>query len=373
MDEEIKTLLVKYITGNADAKERQFVLQWIDESQDNADYFVSLKASWDDALYHPGERAVNTDQAFDRLRKRLMQEEAAGSVDSSFPPTAPRRIFTLRRIAVAAALVLIIGGAGFWLRMKSNVPSTPQTALNIFVPNGRMKKILLPDSTEVWLNAGTRFSYAADFGEHVREVSLEGEGYFSVKHLAGIPFIVKAHGYTVTDIGTIFTVSAYADNKRFRTAVIEGEVEVSGQQIRSGHDNKVLLTRNEVLSIGEQAPQKKQYLPSPAKIGQPSADTQLVSDLQPQQISAPEMDRYAGWKDQLLVFDEETFDEVARRLERTFDVKIRITNSQLAGLRYTGRFNKVQNITEALKIINGTTPIVYRVQKDTIIISTDKK
>ena len=85
------------------------------------------------------------------------------------------------------------------------------------------------------------------------------------------------------------------------------------------------------------------------------------------------MDRYAGWKDQLLVFEEETFDEVAQRLQRTFDVKIRITSSQLAGFRYTGRFNKVQNISEALRIIRETTPIAYHTEKDTIIISMDKK
>jgi transmembrane sensor len=370
MDEEIKALLVKYITGNADAKERQFVRQWIDESQDNADYFAGLKAAWDDALYHPGKRVVNTGQAFDKLRKRLIPADETLLFSE---PVAPIRRLPVRKIAVAAVILLLIGSAGLYVGLRSRSRPTPQTAFNIFVPNGRMKKILLPDSTEVWLNAGTRLTYAADFGEHTREVSLEGQGYFSVKHVAGIPFVVKAHGYEVRDIGTVFTISAYPDNKSFQTAVIEGEVEVSGQHLSSGHEGKVLLSRNEVLSIGGPARQKEQTTTdSPAKSIGPSIGRQLVPEISPQIISVPEMDQYAGWKDQLLVFDEETFEEVARRLERTFDVKIRITNSRLAGLRYSGRFNKVQNITDALRIIKETTPIIYELQKDTIIISTGK-
>jgi|GEM_PF-293056 len=370
MEEEIKTLLVKYITGNADAEERQFVRQWLDESQDNVDYFTSLKAAWDDALYHPDRRVVNTNAAFDKLRKKLAPDEVPASPEAN---QKGKRAFSIRKAAVAAALIFIIGVTSLYVYRKSDSHTPVQTALNIFVPNGKMKKLLLPDSTEVWLNAGTHFSYATGFGEHTREVSLEGEGYFAVKHIENIPFIVKAHGYAVRDIGTVFTVSAYPDNKIFRTAVIEGEVEVTGAHMRAGHAGKVLLTRNEVLNINVQSAQKDTLGVSPAKADKPAANHLPVPEAQPQISSAPEMERYAGWKDQLLVFDEETFDEVAQRLERTFDVKIQITNPQLAGLRYTGRFNKVQNIMEALRIIKETTPIVYHLEKDTIIISTDKK
>lgn len=371
MDEEIKPLLVKYITGNADPNERQFVRQWLEESQDHVDYFTSLKAAWDDALYHPGERRVNTDDAFNRLRKRLTPDETAAK-----PAAEPvmekrqRRLFSIPRVAAAVILLVIAGGVGAYLYKKSSPQPIAQTALALFVPNGKMKKIVLPDSTEVWLNAGTRFSYAADFGEHVREVSLDGEGYFAVKHMENIPFVVKAHGYMVRDIGTIFTVSAYPHD-HFRTAVIEGEVEVSGRRIHAGQDGKVLLTRNEVLSIEESNPRQERSAGLP--VHAPEADHTSLPETQPQAISAVEMDRYAGWKDHLLVFEEETFDEVAQRLQRTFDVKIRITSSQLAGFRYTGRFNKVQNISEALRIIRETTPIAYHTEKDTIIISMDKK
>jgi ferric-dicitrate binding protein FerR (iron transport regulator) len=369
MDEELKSLLVKYITGNADPGERQTVSQWLNESQDNMDYFISLKAAWDDALYHPGERRVQVAGAFDKLRKRLVSEpsEAPGLPIEE----RSRRRVHIPRVAAAVIFVFLAGSTGLYLYRKNTIPPIAHTAFDLFVPNGKMKKIMLPDSTEVWLNAGTHFSYAADFGEHKREVSLEGEGYFAVKHKKDIPFIVKARGYMVRDIGTIFTVSAYPHNN-FQAAVIEGEVEVSGRRIHtSGQEQKILLTRNQVLNIDDD----RQPLDKAAgkSANMPPSIRQSAETGQPEVTATSEMDRYAGWKDELLVFEDESFDEVAQRLERTFDVKIRITSNQLARFRYTGRFNKVKDIREALRIIQETTPIGYHMANDTIIISTDKK
>ncbi|HVU58868.1 MAG TPA: FecR domain-containing protein [Puia sp.] len=365
MDEEIKALLVKYITGNADSTERQLVRRWLDESQDNVDYFTSLKAAWDDSLYHPGGRRVHAGEAFERLRKRLVPQE----VPVAAPPIKEqvRRRSLLPR-AAAVLFVLLAGGAGLYLYRKNVTPTTARLAFDMYVPNGKMKKIVLPDSSEVWLNAGTHLSYDAGFGEYTREVSLEGEGYFAVKHKENIPFIVHAHGYMVRDIGTIFTVSAYP-NTNFQAAVIEGEVEVSGQRIYASKEGKVFLTRNQVLNIKEYTSQQEK--PAGHAPNKPAAGHE--QSLEPEVTAAPEMDRYAGWKDDLQIFEDETFDEVAQRLERAFDVKIRITSNQLARFRYTGRFNKVHDIREALRIIEETTPITYHTEKDTIIISMDKK
>src|ERR1700754_2543856 len=71
MNEEIKPLVIKYITGNADASEQEYVRQWIGESQDNMDDYISLRETWQDALHHPDHRVFQTDKAFERLRERL--------------------------------------------------------------------------------------------------------------------------------------------------------------------------------------------------------------------------------------------------------------------------------------------------------------
>ncbi|HEY4208764.1 MAG TPA: FecR domain-containing protein [Puia sp.] len=381
MDEELKALLVKYITGNADPAERQLVRQWLNESRDNVDYFISVKAAWHDALYHSGERRVDVSEAFDKLRKRLVPDPTMVSQPSvaSEPTMAPEppleeqphRRIRFPRVAAAVVCIFLAGSAGVYLYRKNTTAPVVHTAFDLFVPNGKMKKIVLPDSTVVWLNAGTHFSYSADFGERTREVSLEGEGYFAVKHKKDIPFIVHAHGYMVRDIGTIFTVSAYPHNN-FQAAVIEGEVEVSGRHIHTGaEEEKILLTRNQVLNIDEFRPHQDGTAGQAA--GGPATSHESLTTVQPEVTATDEIERYAGWKDELLIFEDETFDEVVEKLQRTFDVRIRITSNQLARFRYTGRFNKVKDIGEALRIIQETTPIDYHMAKDTIIISIDKK
>jgi transmembrane sensor len=376
MDESIKILLIKYITGDADEKERLEARQWIRESQDNMAYFISLKGIWQDSLLHPGERVVNTDEAFDRLRARLQIPpiiQPAVQPDSfRLPETQRRQWPRLAKAAVIAALTLTAGMIGMIVLRKGSPGQPPPIAFEIFVPNGKMKKIVLPDSSEVWLNAGTRLSYAAGFGEGKREVSLEGEGYFAVKHNEKIPFIVRTQGYTVRDIGTIFTINAYPDSKNFETAVIEGRIEVRCDLPRTASAEKILLDKNEVLKIvgtGTASPVRDntpRQTDSLHRVPQPVLVNTFIS-------TAPDMDHYTGWKDHLLVFNEETFDQVAQRLERTFDVRIHINSDQLARLRYTGRFNKVQSITDALEIIKKTTPIVYHLEKGIITISPEKR
>ena len=369
MDDNIQQLLIKYITGNADEEEQQYVRQWIGQSGDNLEYFISLKATWQDALHHPGGQVVNTSRAFSRLQARLQIPQAGNESGKQYLDRRQwRRII---KVAAMMAVILTAGGTGIYLLLNNRTQPVQQAAYDIFVPKGKMKKLLLPDSSEVWLNAGTRFGYAAGFGQQKREVFLEGEGYFNVRHNEKIPFTVNARGYMVRDIGTVFTITAYPGNKNFETAVIEGKVEVTGDLTLTDKTDKVSLSPNQVLRIVQDKPVQGNaaVVPRPGVINKTSLPIKVESLVN----RMPDMDSYTGWKDHLLVFNEETFYEVAQRLERTFDVKIHINSEQLARFRYTGRFNKVLRIEDALKIIRETTPITYRWEKDVIIISMDKK
>ena len=386
MNEEIKPLVIKYITGNADASEQEYVRQWIGESQDNMDYYISLRETWQDALHHPGHRVVNTDKAFERLRERLggaqdaearqaapveqMSEgvPSAAVEDEQVIPARRRLLFLPRRIGVAV-LLLLIAGAGIGLYLQRPGPEKLQAALELFVPNGKMKKLILPDSTEVWLNAGTHFSFKAGFGQTNRDVTLDGEGYFAVHHNEKLPFVAEAGGYKIRDVGTVFTITSYPGNKSFETAVLEGKVEVTSDRKIKG----VLLSRNEVLKVSQPVPSQGEAKAPNAAGDDKAATPDPVIAAQLEIVTEPHIERYASWKDNILVFEEESFEEVMMRFERTFNVRIRINNDRLARLKYTGRFTRVQTITEAMKIIRETTPIVYTVENNTVTISLEKR
>jgi ferric-dicitrate binding protein FerR (iron transport regulator) len=392
MNEEIKPLVIKYITGNADASEQEYVRQWIGESQDNMDYYISLRETWQDALHHPDHRVFHTDKAFERLRERLRGSEDAGarqapqriaaapveqaaqvvplvSVEDEQVIPARRRILFLPMRVGVAVLLLLIAGAGIGLYLQRPGPEKLQAALDLFVPNGKMKKLILPDSTEVWLNAGTHFSFKTGFGQTNRDVTLDGEGYFAVHHNEKLPFVVEAGGYKIRDVGTVFTITSYPGNKSFETAVLEGKVEVTSDPKIKG----VLLSRNEVLKVSQPVPSPGEVKASKARGDDKAATPDPVIAAQLEIVTEPHIERYASWKDNILVFEEESFEEVMMRFERTFNVRIRINNDRLARLKYTGRFTRVQTITEAMKIIRETTPIVYTVENNTVTISLEKR
>ena len=136
-------------------------------------------------------------------------------------PAVHTRFITLRRLAAAAAVVLLMVMSGvltYWLK-----PNQPVQQYALTAPMGSKTHVLLPDSSEVWLNAGSTLRYASDFNEANRNVSLEGEGYFQVKHKQdGQEFTVHTNGYDVVVKGTRFTVTAYADDPMVTTALLQG-------------------------------------------------------------------------------------------------------------------------------------------------------
>lgn len=65
-------------------------------------------------------------------------------------------------------------------------------------------RLILPDSTLVWLNAGSKISYSQGFGVKDRHLQLNGEGYFEVRKDVKLPFDVKTRKLNVTVLGTKF-------------------------------------------------------------------------------------------------------------------------------------------------------------------------
>lgn len=97
----------------------------------------------------------------------------------------------------------------------------------VVVPDRQDYRIRLSDGTEVWLNAGTRFTYPEHFAAAGRVVSVEGEAYFHVAHDASRPFVVQAGGLSTVVTGTQFDVRNY-EGESPRVTLVEGSVTVHG-------------------------------------------------------------------------------------------------------------------------------------------------
>ena len=85
-----------------------------------------------------------------------------------------------------------------------------------------------------------------------------------------------------------------------------------------------------------------------------------------EQIEPAAIEEFNGWRNDLLIFQEDSFEDIARVLERRYNVTIQFESEQLKNYRYTGTFKNLDNIAKVLKVIKETTPIKYSVENQTI-------
>jgi transmembrane sensor len=136
------------------------------------------------------------------------------------------------------------GGAGATAAPLYNTLTTPR---------GGQYQLTLPDGTKVWLNAASSLTYPTVFTGGSRTVEMTGEAYFEVAHDKKRPFMVKAGGQTIEDIGTQFNVNAYTDEPAQVTTLLEGAVKVDGHFLQPGE--KATVTGGGVVDVTKGDPE----------------------------------------------------------------------------------------------------------------------
>lgn len=261
--------------------------------------------------------------------------------------------------------ILLFAGSGFWLISDNKKSETelvssakPITRTTNTIP----KRFVLPDGSVVWLNSKSSIRYVENNTGDKREVYLQGEAYFDVVHDAGHPFIVHAGNVDIQVLGTAFNVQAYKNEGKVETTLINGKIKV---QIAGNPDKSFVLTPNEKLTIQMDVAQviKKITRIQPDRI---KTVKFKVEELKPPVVTQklPEV----AWLKDKLVFQNERFDELTKRLERRFGVTIVFKDATLKNERLNGIF-KNENIQKALKILQMTTPFKYEIKGDTVYLS----
>jgi ferric-dicitrate binding protein FerR (iron transport regulator) len=203
---------------------------------------------------------------------------------------------------------------------------------------GAKSKIVLPDSSLVWLNSGSTLSYPQQFGKN-RQITLAGEAYFEVMKNEK-PFVVSTNYGDVKVKGTSFNVKAYSDDNSFETTLEEGVVAF-----------KVKNTENEVtLQPGEQV-------------------IKTASGFNVKQV---ETKYFTSWKDGKLLFNKEPFPEFIKKLERWYNVKIEYSDPELDKLWYTGTI-EMETISEVMEMISKAAPVKYNFNNKTRVFTIKAK
>ncbi|MFD2287874.1 DUF4974 domain-containing protein [Pedobacter petrophilus] len=217
-----------------------------------------------------------------------------------------KRSFFLNPLwAGVAAAILIVAGISLYFinnkQTKENMATVHQVE-----SNGSTKRIILPDSSIVWLKKNSKLSFPEDFAKNEREVVLNGEAFFEIAHNKRWPFKIKSGSFTTTVLGTSFNLRSGTGNNEYDIDVLTGKVEVSNNR-QDG--------RNEIYFV--QANQSFKALVGKVEQFKEEGKGDKIKTL----TSGTQYD---------MAFDKVPFEEIMLRFEQKFNIKFE---------GYTGEYN----------------------------------
>ncbi|MEA5006182.1 MAG: DUF4974 domain-containing protein [Rikenellaceae bacterium] len=232
--------------------------------------------------------------------------------------------------------------------LKYNCGNAEQTVENgeistheVFVPEIRMFKIVLPDGSSVWLNSGSRLSYPSKFEGNSRLVRLDGEGYFEIAKDASRPFIVNGNGMSVKVTGTKFNFKAYSDDNRLSATLVEGKVSV-GYKDASGQEQVYKMRQ------GEQS----NFNINDMKLEVKEVNTSL----------------YTSWLEGLYFFDSQRLEDIMADLERWYGVKVIFKDDTIRGKILSGKLCREDSAEKMLESFEKLMPGHFKRDGKTVTV-----
>ena len=289
------------------------VLNWIESSEENKLEFETLKNLW----------AISGFANYGDYAGRKTRKTQKWSIRRRFP-------MVLLKYAAIFMLAFFIGSISVYF--LGNRESNELAWNEIIIPDGESAEVYLSDNTHVWLNSNSKLIYPAKFEGKTRDVKLTGEAYFDVSHNLESSFYVQTSELTVAVKGTSFNVQAYDSDNEVNVTLIEGKVSLQSpkgkfiSELSPGENAKFDIAKNTV-SLSK-------------------ADTEF----------------YTSWKDGYLVFKNETLEDIVRKFERWYNIKVIFDDEEIKPIEFTGTILKNKPIDQVFSILRYTAGIDYTIE-----------
>lgn len=324
--------LLEYLENDREAAGQSRVAFWFNDLQSENELRRNSKDYWDSI---PGEAKpdeYDESKILGKIYRDIKISENQAKAKTGF---IIRFVNYVSKVAAVLFIPLLIL---FYIQGYKNDNKNGQIAFTeIYSPVGARTMFYLPDGTHGWLNGGSYLKFPEKFHGRTREVDLKGEAYFDVITNSRKPFIVSAKQLDIIATGTSFNVRAWNDVSETEVTLVEGKVDV----YLTGNDEREKISS---LSPG----QLLYHVPS--KTG---THTRKVN-----------VEKYISWTEGRLIFRDDPFEEVVKRLNRWYNVNIVIKDEVLESYNYVATFED-ETLDEILKMLTISAPIRYKDLKRT--------
>lgn len=281
--------LFNVIAGNATSETKRSVLSNLNEENGSKEEYNQLKNAWALLASEKEMPSYQVEELYLNFQRQLKSRRISFKLNTY--------------LKYAAIFILAVGISSLYFYYQNNSEMQKATAsFNTLVvaENGQRSKVILPDSSVVWLNSGSQFSYNSNFGKTNREIKLVGQAFFQVTKNKLLPLVVSCNDLKVKVLGTRFDVNAYPNNENISVALQSGSVELLHSTNESFH-----------------------YRIVPGEMAQFDSHSEKVL------IHEANIDRITSWTDGILYFSDSPMKEVFIQLERKYNIDIEVTNYKI--------------------------------------------
>lgn len=381
-------ILTKKATGTLTPAEESAFQEWLLQDKKHQIYFERVKKAWtsDETTLFMQSDLPKVISQFDAFVEKKLRKS--------------RSIKRFYRYAAACLIALLLTGGGIWILYDKSIPSPetinanttilpggnkalilldngekidvrqladsihqmegidvalkegkiryssnslhPKTKYNtIIIPRGGEYQVELSDGTKIWLNAETQLKIPTTFTGKERRVFLKGEAYFEVAKNDKQPFVVETSMGEVKVYGTQFNVKFYPEDKEIRTTLVEGSISFKNQQIAE-------------LKI------------------KPGYQLQLKEHSSTPEIKHVKIHNEIAWKNRMFSFESERLEDIAKKLERWYNVTIVFEDEDLKNFKFSGNLSRYDTIDKILFPFEEVFHAKFLIEENGIIKVTKK-
>ncbi len=304
-------LITVYLAGEASDDDLIFLEAWLKADPGHRKIFEDYRRTWLEMEKTRIDTVLNTDKEWNELQEKLFKKEESKQ---------DRIIsFSFRKLLqIAAGIFLLIIASVFVIRYFTH---NEQKQLNAGLS---VKEGNLPDGTSVTLNKGTTLEYPSSFKGNKRNVRLNGEAYFEVKHDNTKPFIVINQNVRVEVLGTSFYVNTNVANNKMEVILNSGSVAV---YFDNHKENGLFLSPGEKAEINP---------------GQEKMDKDINTD-----------QNYRSWMTQRFIYNNEPLIIIIDDLNKDYHTNLRITTPIISYCLVTATFDH-QSVESILHVLQAT-------------------
>jgi transmembrane sensor len=338
----------RFLSGEHNPTDEKEIHLWLGIDKEKRDMHQDLEHVWKNLKIKGGQ--WDSQRAWSIVKQKIENKDVVDNnapmpfADDRRPVPGNMQRFSHRRSArllgsigrVAAVMLFFIFSiyAIYYFVGSKYELSNEKQEYDVLIHTGKGQQGSIVDiETKINSNVDTQILRHSNSTRYDWKLKLEGEAYFDIATDKFHSFYVSTRHVTVYVVGTKFNIRDYPEEDFSEVVVVEGRVTINhSDEYANPHNDGVILEASDYARI--------------------SKDGELIV-----KRSTP-IDIHLAWLNKELVFKDVSLENIARQIERWYNVEVTFDDDEIKERRLTARFEN-EPLVGVLEVITLALDLKY--------------